>query len=427
MSNTVQPISQWPTPCDFGPFIGGYCGKVISLNTNPPKGDITVTDITLELFETATANINLNDLVSSVLDIDWTKTTFGTVTGAVINYSTTTKIVTIKPDETSSVNRVVSFTFTVVDVSGVTASGNIIINVVDKTPTLTVKNVSLSGTEAQTYNIIVSDQVTVANTTVNYTQSDSVTISSQPSEGTVSVLNGIITYTPIQTPSINRTVTFKFIVKCLSGLTAESTVTIALSDITPALSTANFTKSISDNVNLTGSILSNITIKNDTFKSLTFGTISEGTITANGSNYTFVPNGALSTARTLTVNYTVETLSGLTSTSVLTINVTDYNIWANTFWYGNSIADTVVQADIEKLTSVTKTGYAGTYALTAGSGVYKWFVYPKSWGITPTIIDAATQFEIAVDDFKYITINGIEQVCIRTYYQVNGALNVKFM
>lgn len=427
MSNTIQPNNQWPTPCDFGPFLGGYCGKVVSIDFRQAQSNISVADLTLELFETATATINLNDLVVSLQPIDWTKTTFGTINGGVLNYDKTTQTITFKPDETPSVDRVSAFSFQVTDTLGFQASGSITINIVDKTPVLTVKNVTLSGTEAQVYTINVADQVTATNTTVSYTQSDSVTISSQPTEGTVTVANGVITYTPSQVPAINRTVTFKFLVKCLAGLTAESTVSIALTDITPVLTSSNITKSLVDNTTLTGSILGSISIKNDTFKTLTFGTPSEGTIVVSGSNYTYTPNSALSTSRTITIPYTVTTVSGLTSTSNLVINITDYNIWANYFWYGNSTLDILTQAEIEKsLSFKSQSAYAGTYAMTAGSGVYKWFVYPKAWGITPTIVDAATLFEFATNDYQYITINGIDLVCIRSYYQVNGAINVKF-
>ena len=425
MSDTIWPVNQMPTPCDFGPFAGGYCGKLIVIETKQNASNIATTDMVIELFETATATIDLNDLVTSAINLDWSKTTFSTITGN-LTYDAATGILIYKPDETPSVNRIVILTYNVFDTFGATASGKITINVIDKTPTLTAGPINLSGTEGQTYTIDTRTYITASNTTVNFSSVNGVIISVAPTEGTATIINGIITYTPSQAPSTNRTITFKYKVTDLTGLQSEGNISIALTDTTPALTTNNFTKTVLDTANLSGSILSNITIKNDTFKTLTFGAISEGTIVASGSNYTFTPNSTISSNRTLTVSYTVTTNSGLTSTSTMTITINDDNIWAGTFWYGNSTKDIIDQAEIETLSSVRKTAYAGTYALTAGTQVYKWFIYPKAWGINPTILDAATLFELATDEYKYITINGVELICIRTYYKVNGAINVRF-
>ena len=425
MSDTIWPINQMPTPCDFGPFAGGYCGKLIVIETKQNPSNITTTNMVIELFETATATIDLNDLVTSAVNLDWSKTTFSTVTGN-LTYDAATGILIYKPDETPSINRTILLTYNVFDTLGATASGEITINVIDKTPYLTAGQITLSGTEGQTYTIDTRTYITATNTTVNFSSVNGVIISVAPTEGTATITNGIITYTPSQIPSINRTITFKYKVTDLTGLQSEGTISISLTDITPALTTNNFTKTVLDTATLTGSILSNIVIKNDTFKSLTFDAISEGTIAASGSNYTFTPDSTLSSNRTLTVGYTVTTNSGLTGTSKMTITINDDNIWAGTFWYGNSTKDIINQAEIETLSSVRKNAYAGTYALTAGTQVYKWFIYPKAWGINPTILDAATLFELATDEYKYITVNGVELICIRTYYKVNGAINVRF-
>lgn len=428
MSDTIQPNLQWPTPCDFGPFAGGYCGKVITIDFNQAQSQIDVADITIELLETATMTLDLSTLVKSLMPVDWTKTIFSNIPSGTQTFNATSMTLTYKPDETPSVDRVISFNYTVYDTLGAYDTGLITINVLDRTPVLTAGTVTLSGTEGQTYTIDLRNFVTATNTTVNYSDASKVFISATPGEGTATISNGIITYTPSQTPAVTRTVTFKYKVIDVTGISAEGSIGITLTDITPAITATAITKSVMDNATVTGSILSNITIKNDTFKSLTFSTPSEGTIVASGSNYTFTPDGTISTAvRTVVVTYTVTTTSGLTASNTITITVSDYNKYANTFWYGNSTVDIITQAAIEKdLTAVTKTAYAGTYALTAGSGVYKWFVYPKAWGITPTILDATTLMEIATDNYVFVTINGIDLIAIRTYYQVNGAINVKF-
>lgn len=428
MSDFITPINQLPTPCDFGPFAGGYCGKVITIDFNQGEAGLEVANLEIELFETATADIDLSDLVGNPSNIDWTKTTFSPITGGTGTYTLNNTTLRFVPDQTPSMDRVVTFDYNVESKLGTKATGTITINIKDQSPTLTAQNVSVSGREDEVFTIDIKPKVIATNTTVMFTGISATVISVQPSEGTATASNGIITYTPSQIPSINRTITFKYKVTDITGLTAEATISVALTDITPAVTTSHFTKSVNDNATLTGSILSNATIKNDTFKSLTFGTISEGTIVANGSNYTFTPATGIQNNRTVTVQYTVTSTTGAYSTSTLTINITYINVWATTFWYGNSTAQTLTQALIETdLTKLSgKSNYVGTYSIGAGTGTYKWFVYPKSWGETPTILDASNNMPIATDDNKYLTVNGIELVAIRSYYTLNGAISIKF-
>lgn len=428
MSDFITPIQQQPTPCDFGPFAGGYCGKIVTIDFNQVTSSIAIADLEIELFETSSATINIEDLIVSSALIDYTKTVFNGVTGGTITFDAITKELLFTPDQTPSVDRIVNFTFEVEDQYGFKATGNIKINIVDKTPVLTTTNVSLSGTEGEVYTIDTKTKTTIVNTTVNYANANAVVISVSPTEGNATVSNGIITYTPSQASALNRTVSFKYKVTDLTGLTSESTISIALTDITPALSTTNASKSLLDSATLTGSILSNMTIKNDTFKTLSFGAISEGTITVSGSNYTFTPSTTIKANRVVTVPFTITSTTGLTSTSTLTLNITYDNQWDKTFWYGNStVTNMTVRSDIEALSSIKKTGYAGTYTIGAGTGTYKWFVYPKAWGTTPTMVDASNNMPIATNEpLDYITIEGIELVAIRSYYTLNGSISIKF-
>lgn len=425
MSNTIYPQNQLPVPCDFGPFVGGFCNKEQHVNMEAADGKVTLKNFGVDLNENAKLTLDLSTLVATINPIDYTLTAITAATKG--TYTLNGSIFEYTPNTAPSVNRVETLQYTIYDKFGIHETATIQINIIDLTPALTAKNVTLSGTEGQTYTISIPSNATITNTTINYSDPTAVTISVAPTEGTAVVNGSNIIYTPSQTPSTTRTITFKYLIKDVSGLSSEATVSVTLTDITPAVSTTNFTKSVVDNVTLTGSILSNITIKNDTFKSLSFSTPSEGTIAVSGSNYTFTPNVALSNDRTVVVTYTITTTTGLTNTGTMTINITNFNAYANTFWYGNSTVETITQADIEaNLTQVIKSGYAGTYSLTSGTGVYKWFVYPKAWGVNPTILDAATMFEIAVNDFQYLTISGVDLVAIRTYYKVNGSINVKF-
>jgi hypothetical protein len=426
MSDFIQPTLQNPTPCDFGPFAGGYCGKVVTIDFRQATSQISIGDLEVELFENATANISLRDLVVSAMPINWIKTEFFGVTGGEISFNPALAELVFTPDQTPSIDRTVEFTYKVFDEFDYEAEGKIIINIIDKTPELTVGNFTLNGTESQIFDIDIKSKVVTKNTEVDYSLIDSVQVTQILSEGSVTISDGIITFTPSEEPANNRTVTFKYIVKDITGIEAEGTIAITLQDTTPALTVNNFSKNVLDSATLTASILSNIVIKNDTFKSLTFETITDGTITSTGSNYTYLPDKTLKTDRTIVINYTVETQSGISKTAQMTVVIKHDNIWAGTFWYGNSEKEDLLKEDIELLSFAKKTGYAGTYSVSAASGAYKWFVYPKVWGENPTILDASNNMPIATDDNRFITVEGIDLVAIRTYYQLNGAITVKF-
>lgn len=426
MSDYLTPTLQNPTMCDFGPFAGAACGKVITLDFKQAGLQISAADLTIELLENASANISLEDLVNSVTPINWSKTEFIGVTGGVVNFDPILAKLVFTPDQTPSVDRTVSFTFKVFNELNYEATGTITINILDRTPELSVGSFTLSGTEAQIFNIDIKTKVTVKNTEVDYSDVKAVTLVGSLSEGKVSISNGIITFTPSEEPSDNRTVTFKYKVKDISGLEAEGNISIALQDVSPALTVNTFSKNVLDTATLTSSILSNIVIKNDSFKTLTFDTPAEGTFTVSGSNYTFTPGNVLKKDRTITINYTVETQSGIIKSAKMTIIIKYDNIWAGTFWHGNNTNDKLVKSEIETLTSTKKTGYAGTYSIPAGTGTFKWFVYPKIWGENPTVLDASNNMPIALEDNQYLTVEGIDLVLLRSYYTLNGAITIKF-
>lgn len=426
MSDYLTPTLQNPTMCDFGPFAGAACGKVITLDFKQAVLQISVADLTIELLENASANISLEDLVNSTAPINWSKTEFIGVTGGAINFDPILAKLVFTPDRTPSVDRTVSFTFKVFNELNHEATGTITINILDRTPELSVGSFTLSGTDAQIFNIDIKTKVVVKNTEVDYSDVGAVTLVGSLPEGNAVISNGVITFTPSEEPADNRTVTFKYKVKDISGLEAEGNISITLQDVTPALTVNAFSKNVLDSATLTSSILSNIVIKNDSFKTLTFSAPSEGTITVSGSNYTFTPGNALKKDRTITINYTVETQSGITKSAKMTIIIKYDNIWAGTFWYGNNTNENLVQSEIETLISTKKTGYAGTYSIPAGTGTFKWFVYPKIWGENPTVLDASNNMPIALDDNKYLTVEGIELILLRSYYTLNGAITIKF-
>ena len=326
MSDTITPINQNPTPCDFGPFAGRSCATPIDLTIPQNLSNITISPIIIDITERELANIDLNTYVVSNLPILWGNTIIGEI-----------------------------------------------------------------------------------------------------SAGTAELVGTILTFTPDSTININRNVNIKYQVKDVSGIIRIGNLTVALTDITPALTTTNFTKSVLDSATLTGNITSNITIKNDTFKSLTFETPSEGNIVVNGASYTFTPGTGIKMDRVILVKYTVTTSSGLVSTSTITINVTYDNLWLKTFWYGNFLLhEEINQEAIAKIfQSRRQTNYKGTVTFIEELGKYKYIAYPKSWGITPKIVDS-NMFPVAgmEEPVGYVTVEGIELVLFKTYNKINGPLTI---
>lgn len=430
MSDFIMPTQQWPIPCDFGPFAGGYCGKVVSIDFRQAKTNIQAADIQLELSEYADLNIHLKDLIISNMEIDWTLTTFSTVSEGSIDYDKLLGDLTYHPDSTLFKDRMVEFEYTVVDELGGTGTGKIKIKIIDATPVLNTPNINLSGTENEIFTIDLKQKITIDNSTIDYSLSDTIILST-PTEGTATVSNGIITFTPSKTPTNSRTATFTYTAKDISGLYGMGTVSIALTDLSPVLTTTAITKTIARDGVLNGSVSSNIVIKNDVFESLEITGLNpnDGTLTINGTNYVFTPNINVLEAQTLNLDYKVTTKSGLTSTSKLQIVISYDNPWLKTVWLGNS-ESLPTQAVIETtFKSFNQTNYLGTYTWTVEQMKYKWFIYPKSYGINPVILDAITAFPIAGMEelFTYITIQGVELVVFKSYNIINGPLSMKIM
>jgi len=402
----------------------------VGINITDKTPELHVVNVSLSGTEEQVYTIDVRNFATTVnTEIDYTSASTVNISVAPSEGSFTIVdgVITFTPDKTISIDRTISFDFKVMTIDGLNATGTISIFVTDITPTLAVANKTLTGTEGINYTIDVRDLVTMKHTSIDYSLADTLVISTAPSEGTILINNGIITYTPDQTPAATRTVSFKFKVKTLSGLQGEGTVSVTLTDITPAISARDFTLSLADNTTKSFTITANTTIKNDTFKSVSFSTPSEGTFAVSGASVIFTPNAAIDGTRTVTSTYTVTTNSGLTASGMVTITITNYNIYANTIWFGNepsAVMDATILANLTNHN--TATAYAGTYAFIAGPG-FKWLAYPKAWGEPVSIVDAITGMSIAMDDPQYINVGGVDLVCLKTYYEANGSISIKLI
>lgn len=402
----------------------------VGINITDKTPELHVVNVSLSGTEEQVYTIDVRNFATTVnTEIDYTSASAVNISVAPSEGSFTIVdgVITFTPDKTISIDRTISFDFKVMTIDGLNATGTISIFVTDITPTLAVANKTLTGTEGINYTIDVRDLVTMKHTSIDYSLADALVISTAPSEGTILINNGIITYTPDQTPAATRTVSFKFKVKTLSGLQGEGTISVTLTDITPAISARDFTLSLADNTTKSFTITANTTIKNDTFKSVSFSAPSEGTFAVSGASVIFTPDAAIDGTRTVTSTYTVTTNSGLTASGIVTITITNYNVYANTIWFGNepsAVMDATILANLTNHN--TATAYAGTYAFIAGPG-FKWLAYPKAWGEPVSIVDAITGMSIAMDDPQYINVGGVDLVCLKTYYEANGSISIKLI
>ena len=425
MSDHIQPNNFNPIPCDFGPFAGAHCARKLIYNANTQiVGNIELEDINIEIVENILFQVDLKTKVNSVLEIDWNLTEFSQISGGSINFEPITGILTFTPDTTPTTDRTVQFFYTLYDIIGTTKTAQIIINIIDATPSLTVKAVSLSGAETQTFTINTLSHFTITNDTLA-----GVTISAAPSEGTATIAGNVITFIPSTIPAVNRTITMKYLVTTGSGISKEGTISVALTDTSPAITAKNFSISLKDTETKTFNITPQLTIKNDTFKSVTFATPSEGTFKVTGSSVLYTPNEPIHGDRTIIVQYTATSNTNLTANGILTINIEDDNIWLSTIWYGNSLATTMDKDSTLALASSNRqTTFAGTYKLPLGTGgVYKWIVYPENWGEPVSIYDPNTNFSIALEDPFKFNVDGVPMIGYRTYYPINSDISIKMV
>lgn len=207
----------------------------------------------------------------------------------------------------------------------------------------------------------------------------------------------------------------------------EATITIIIKDYT--LDAKDFTIGIKDSevgtVNLNGKVTrpSGVDIN---WAATTFTPLSEGNITISGSTITYTPNEGEVGNRTVTTTYEVEDEYGMKDTGTITINIQDYNIWANSIRWGTSTLTELTADDIANLANESEQqDYPGKYNFAAGD--YKWICYPKVWGEPIMIQDATNMMEFAMDDPRYVTAGGVELICYRSYFPLGGTASVNLI
>ncbi len=94
-----------------------------------------------------------------------------------------------------------------------------------------------------------------------------------------------------------------------------------------------------------------------------------------------------------------------------------------TIYYGNSTDDALDNTGIEALTSVSQSGYAGSYGFIATSpSEFKYISAPTILGSPSRFYDLSTGFDVAMDTVYQVVINAVTYNVWRTYYELGGAI-----
>lgn len=94
-------------------------------------------------------------------------------------------------------------------------------------------------------------------------------------------------------------------------------------------------------------------------------------------------------------------------------------------YYGISTNSALNASGIAALTTITKSGIAGTYTYPLGGATnYIYFAYPTILGIPTRMYDPATNFDIAMSTSYQVIINYITYTVYRSYYQLGGGFDM---
>lgn len=98
---------------------------------------------------------------------------------------------------------------------------------------------------------------------------------------------------------------------------------------------------------------------------------------------------------------------------------------AGTIYYGNSTDTALNAAGVEALGTATGSTFSGTFSYAAGSGVYKYFAYPTSFGTPSEFRNVDSQFPVVMDTPYNVTIDGVDYTVYRSLNSLSGAINME--
>ncbi|WP_119860245.1 tandem-95 repeat protein [Pseudoalteromonas sp. MSK9-3] len=216
-----------------------------------------------------------------------------------------------------------SFTYKVQDTSGAqsdTKTVTMTINAVEDAPLAVADSASTDEDTPITFSVVANDTDAENNMVVA-----SAAIVDSPSKGSVTIANGIVTYTP--TANENGADTFTYTVKDSTGLTSsKATVTMTLNAVNDTPIAANFTETVNEDTPTNAlTVRANATDVEDTNPSGAITLVTQptkGAVALNQTNGTMVYTPNANENGTDTYTYTIADSNGLVSnTATVTVNI----------------------------------------------------------------------------------------------------------
>jgi uncharacterized protein (TIGR03382 family) len=218
-------------------------------------------------------------------------------------------------------NGPVTFSYTVSDGNGGTATATVTVNVtsVNDAPDAVDDTATVSEDSGATVVNVLANDSTAPDTGETLT----VTAVTQPANGTVTLVGGVVRFTPA--PNFNGTTTFTYTVSDGNGGTDTATVTMTVTSVNDAPVAANDTATVAEDSGATVvNVLANDTdADGDTLTVVSVTQPANGTVTLVGGVVRFTP--AANFNGTATFTYTVSDGNGGTDTATVTVTVNPVN------------------------------------------------------------------------------------------------------
>ena len=338
---------------------GGGSDSSAKTTTPVSKAPIANNDtVSINVNEAADINVLANDSGSTINVDSMTTPTNGTVINNSNTLSYTPNADFIGRD---------SFSYTIKDSSGLTASAVIEVNVNNVAPTAVNDNFSTNQSASLAIDVAANDssqgnhQLTVIST-------------STPASGVINQSNGVMTYQP-NLGFVGQDA-FVYVIRDTLGDESTATVAITVNNVEPVA--VNDAVNSPQNEPLTITPLSNDTDALGDELSITgISTVSNGSATLDGDTITYTPNDGFAGSDSLT--YTIVDNFGATSEATITLDIVNQSPVANddsvkVFKNNNIVIDVLsndedVKGDTLALQSVS-TPLKGSAAIVEGKITY---------------------------------------------------------
>jgi hypothetical protein len=235
-----------------------------------------------------------------------------TLTGGVVRFT-----------PAANFNGTTSFSYTIADGNGGTATGTVAVTVtsVNDAPTATNDTVTVAEDSGATVvNVLANDSFAP-----DVGETLTVTAVTQPANGAVTLTGGVVRFTPAA--NFNGTTSFSYTISDGNGGTATGTVTVTVTSVNDAPTATNDTVTVAEDSGATVvNVLANDSIAPDVGETLTVTAVTQpanGTVTLTGGVVRFTPAANFTGTSTFTV--TISDGNGGTATSTVTVTVTAAN------------------------------------------------------------------------------------------------------